>query len=55
MSYKLDFFYENKLYKNNEVENVEQIRANFEHFEAGKFKNKNNKITVIYKSRRMNL
>ena len=35
------FLNKNKLYKNNEAEISKKIRTNQEHFEAGKFKNKN--------------
>ena len=41
-------FYENKLYKNNEAKIGKKIRANEKYFEAGKFKNKNIKKTMIH-------
>ena len=36
----LHFFYQNKLFKNNEDKIDKQIRTNSNHFEAGKFNNK---------------
>ena len=40
--------YKNKLFKNSKSEIGKNIKANWEHFEAGKFKNKKPKIKLIY-------